>query len=738
MATIYQNHTFIEGYTDNNATYKLELLLAINQYPKENKSEVSYTLQWKGKNNNTPEEADADRIVLELYGDAVEFSIKYVNDVTGYKQFGEDYPIYYQERTSLGSKYSMLTSYSLRIYPGGEEVIGNLQTGKFTVYHELDGTATIHYRHPFYGIVNKNDDKTQSHDSINTHDLSIDLPQIDRAVIPVSADIFTDEANPNFSYEAVTGQSNVYYYYSNRSRIYRHTVEDKITSLQAALSLDGETIDIPFRDIPIGSTSYQFELTEADRDVLRQKVQGSNTVPIYYITKVKREVSYDTSYSNYYKSGEFINKTERSLTIVGCNPVLNPTVKDINPATLALTGDENTFVRYESMAEYAINATPSKHATIVSQSVQCGNKTIKDLPYGVIDDVESGDFNFYVSDSRNMAAASTVFKNFVEYIKPTCNHKLEIALYGETEAQIKVTISGNIFIGSFGASNNPLKLEMRYTDDNGVMGNWGVIRAVPTYSASNQTYTLETTISGFNYGKSYVFQCRATDKLNTVESPQYTIRLYPVFDWGENDFNFNVPVNLNAEELSMHNETIIRHNKEANNTVLSATGGHIYLRPGGTNDTTGESVIYPDGSVKFGGNVDLTAFSINGNQMADYIIETGEEAMGTNGTWYWCKWASGKSECWGCRNFGNTAVTTAWGGLYRSAIFTQDLPEDVFKTTPDVITMNVVNSNFGGWICKHENSAPSAVTTGSFIFVRPASATVSPLYIGFHIIGLWK
>ena len=162
------------------------------------------------------------------------------------------------------------------------------------------------------------------------------------------------------------------------------------------------------------------------------------------------------------------------------------------------------------------------------------------------------------------------------------------------------------------------------------------------------------------------------------------------------------------------------------------------MRPGGTNDTTGESVIYPDGSVKFGGNVDLTAFSINGNQMADYIIETGEEAMGTNGTWYWCKWASGKAEAWGCRNFGNTAVTTTWGGLYRSAIFTQDLPEDVFKTTPDVITMNIVNSNFGGWICKHENSAPSAVTTGSFIFVRPASATVSPLYIGFHIIGLWK
>jgi hypothetical protein len=84
------------------------------------------------------------------------------------------------------------------------------------------------------------------------------------------------------------------------------------------------------------------------------------------------------------------------------------------------------------------------------------------------------------------------------------------------------------------------------------------------------------------------------------------------------------------------------------------------------------------------------------------------------------------------------AVNTAWGNLYRSAIFTQDLPDDVFKTTPDVININIVNGGYGGWICKHENTAPSAVTTGSFIYVRPASAQVSPSYIGFHVIGVWK
>ena len=112
--------------------------------------------------------------------------------------------------------------------------------------------------------------------------------------------------------------------------------------------------------------------------------------------------------------------------------------------------------------------------------------------------------------------------------------------------------------------------------------------------------------------------------------------------------------------------------------------------------------------------------------------------MGSNGTWYWRKWLSGKAEAWGCRNFGNMAVNTAWGNLFRSEIFTQDLPYDVFIRTPDSININIVHGGYGGWICKHEQTAPSADTTGSFIYVRPAGATVTTSNLGFHIIGEWK
>ena len=550
-----------------------------------------------------------------------------------------------------------------------------------------------------------------------------------RGLIPTTANNFTDEENPSFGYKVNTP----YYAYNSTSNTtsFNTMQEDTPSEVQAALSFDGETIDIAYRDIPVSGTSYTFNLTAAEREVLRTKTQGSSTVPIYYMTKILRT---DTSES---LSQEFINKTQRYLTIVGCDPQLNPTVKDIKEETIALTGDENTFIRYESMAEYAINAVASKQASIVTQSVTCGSKTITNLPYGVIEDVESGTFNFYVVDSRNMAAAGSVFKNLVEYVKPTCYQKLEIELSGETGATIKLTVNGNYYNGSFGAADNTLQLEVRHTDDSGNMGEWQLLDGTPTFNGN--TYKLETTLSGFNYGKAYVFQCRAIDKLNFVESSQYTVRLLPVFDWSETDFNFNVPVNIEGN-LDINGETVLRHNAEAKNTVLSASGGHIYIRPGGTNSTSGETIIYPNGDISFGGTVDLgNSFTLNGNTLNDFVIDSGETSMGSNGTWYWQKWASGKAECWGCRNFGNMAVTTAWGNLYRSAFLTQDLPDDVFVTTPDVININIVNATFGGWICKHENAAPSAATTGSFIFVRPASATVTaPTYIGFHVIGLWK
>lgn len=624
----------------------------------------------------------------------------------GSKKYGSVSGTGYRDyRNAHNASFLILQSADVSDYiPHGPGVAHGLD-GTRKVMVKIDVNTHVVFPTDFYGHYNG---PFETADWVNLKDKTfiVELPPIERKTTIVTATNFNDEENPFFTYTIPENHKN-----------------SSLITVQAALSIDGVTDDIAYRNLSISDTSYTFELTEAERELLRTKSKsndGSN-LSIYYLTK--------TVCSN--TDGEtmtFYDSAERILTIYGSEPQLYPTVKDIKPETLALTGNENKIVRYESMAEFAINATASKHAEIAHQSVTCGTKTVYDLPYGVIDDTESATFLFNVTDTRGLQAQAVVAKDLVEYIKPTCNQETEIVLTGETGATINLKVSGNYFNNSFGIVDNTINLLVEYrATDNSFIDYF----ALSEPKLNGNTYEFNLEVTGLDYRKTYEFKSTVADKLNTVISATKTVKLLPIFDWSETDFNFNTPINMN-------NKTVLRHNAETNNTVLSASGGHIYIRPKGTDNTSGETIIYPDGSIKFGGAVNLNSFTIGGNELADYVIESGEASMGTNGTWYWHKWASGKAECWGCRNFGNMAVTTAWGNLYRSAILTQDLPEDVFITTPDVININIVNGNYGGWICKHENLAPSAVTTGSFIWVRPASATVSPTYIGFHVIGVWK
>jgi hypothetical protein len=142
------------------------------------------------------------------------------------------------------------------------------------------------------------------------------------------------------------------------------------------------------------------------------------------------------------------------------------------------------------------------------------------------------------------------------------------------------------------------------------------------------------------------------------------------------------------------------------------------------------------GDVHFYGNV---TGSVN-DAIKDYVIETGTEAMGSNGTWYWTKWASGKAECYGVRNYGNMAITTLWEGStsgYISQEFIQALPSGLFAAPPDVINRSLVDSNGIAWIGSGSTSRTATQTDG-FFCVRLAPATITKVHIGFHVIGRWK
>lgn len=473
------------------------------------------------------------------------------------------------------------------------------------------------------------------------------FPTLFNKAIITSAPNFTDTQNPTIKYSNPMG--------------------DGVSALEACIAdSKGNTVYVPYRDISKTGSSYTFNLTSKERQTLINAVGSGTSMTVRFYVRTKG--INDTDWS-------FISKT---FSLTDAMPDLAPAVVDMNETTIALTGDMTKLVKYYSQAACSTNGTVKQGATIKSQKVVNGAIT-KTNTTGVfaIPNVESGEFEFSITDSRNNTTTATITRTLIEYVKLTCNQSVQMGLVSEQGTRAEITITGNYFNNTFGAVKNELLLEVRHKEQNGEYGPWvneltdGITLSDAIVFDGN-TYSLTFGISELQYDKTYVFQARVTDKLSSITTDEYTIKLLPVFDWSGNDFNFNVPVSFQGEE------------------------------------------------------------------MADFVIAQGTEAMGTNGTWYWSKWKSGKAECYGVRNYGNMAINVAFGSMYGSADFTQALPSGLFMAAPDYIGITPMSGGYGTWVNSGYGTEATASATGTFQLVRPNSKTLSQAKISFHVIGRWK
>ena len=222
-------------------------------------------------------------------------------------------------------------------------------------------------------------------------------------------------------------------------------------------------------------------------------------------------------------------------------PTLNPTVVDNNSTTTALTGDSSKFVKYYSNASVSTGASARNSATLKSQKITCGAKSISSSS-GTINSVESGSFTFSATDSRGYTTTQTVNKTLIDYIKLTCSLN---AGAPTTDGVATLKISGNYWDGTFGALANTLTVQYRYKAQGGSYGSWTTVSA----TKSNNTYNATATISGLDYRTTYVFQARAVDKLATVNTDEQARRTTPIFDWSKDDFNINGTLKVNNTNI---------------------------------------------------------------------------------------------------------------------------------------------------------------------------------------------
>ena len=385
---------------------------------------------------------------------------------------------------------------SAAISTGGGSTI-HLGTTTHKVNHNADGSKSV----TITGTFNIQATLSGTYYSSLTASGTVTLDKIPRAATITSAPNFTDEDNPVIKYSNPAGSV--------------------VDALYAGIyGADGSTEYAAYRSISETGTSYTFELTDEEREAL---IAACTTAKSMTVRFYLRTVLGGTNYNKY---------VEKTLTIANATPTLAPTVKDASAIAKSLTGDDSKFIKGYSSAAYTIGASTKKLATIKSQKVTCGDK-ISTSASGTLLDVTSATFTFSVTDSRGYTTTKTLTKTLVDYVELTCSLK---ANNPTADGDMALKISGSYFNGSFGATANTLTVQYRMAENDGSYGDW--VTVTPTLSGNS--YSVDVALTGLDYQTKYTLQARAVDKLATAPSAARSVKATPVFDWGEDDFNFNV------------------------------------------------------------------------------------------------------------------------------------------------------------------------------------------------------
>ena len=382
-------------------------------------------------------------------------------------------------------------------------------SGTITVPHNADGSKTIAVSFKtviYYGA-----------SDATTYSDSWELDKIPRAAEIDSVSEFTDENTPIIKYTNYVGSA--------------------ATLIEAYIYADdGTTLLVDGKSVSITAGSVEYALTEAERNTLRKAAKSTNSLPVKF--KMRTMVSGVAYWSKPYAA---------SMSVVNANPTATIQYRDNNETANKVTGNNQIFMAGVSEFKYTITATPQKGAEITSYKVWLGSKWAEEQS-GQINDIDGDAFTYAVIDSRGNEFRDTVNISVVPYISVSCHQEANIDFYGETGAKITLNISGNFYNGAIGKTQNVIYLYYRIAEGSGEFGD-----LIPIYTErqidGNAFSCVHEVTEGLNYEKSYTIEVVAQDEYKGVSGGTKTLRLVPVFDWSENDFNFNVPLKYKNNEM---------------------------------------------------------------------------------------------------------------------------------------------------------------------------------------------
>lgn len=357
-------------------------------------------------------------------------------------------------------------------------------------------------------------------------------------------------------------------------RIYSGNGSVRDSTYKYDLAVDPAPSEIAATDANIGSTSM-ISITKYNPNYISEvsyHVTGMANYATIFSDSTRTSYAWTVPESmyDYIKGDREIEVTLRCTTFSGtdiigityafmtattseakCRPDVAITAKDTRAATVGLTGDNQKIVKGFSTLEATVTATVKKMATLSLVTVSNGSTVYSNTKSPVVvtfPNAESASVTASAKDSREYVGSNTENLTLINYSTPTINP--EITRENPTSDIVNVRINGIWFNGSFGKVTNTLAAKVRYKakDQSSFTGNYTTMAI--TVDGSN--YTATTQFTGLPYTSAYDIEFVVSDALHSGSIEQVVTKVdeirrgIPIFDWGENDFNFNVPVTFSA------------------------------------------------------------------------------------------------------------------------------------------------------------------------------------------------
>lgn len=404
-----------------------------------------------------------------------------------------------------GYNYSFSCSYAPTVSGSGLWTLETetITSGESTITHNVDGTKTI---------------SLSANARINGISMNISisgdaiLPKIDRYPLLLTAPDFSDEDDPTITYTTTLGFEGA-------------TVEAGI------FDSTGTTPYVSYRAVNVANGSYTFELTNTERDALRNATPNSNTLNVMFKLRT-------TTTNNV----EYFSTSIKQLRIVNANPTFTYTITETNQKVIDLLGTSaNTIIQNASVVRVITTPTTYKGTTMdaVMVTTEGFRDTDETPPYSVDVPVKSSNMRILVVDMRGNGAEELITKTLIGY-QPVDITSFSFKRVNSTSSNILVSLEATYYQQTFGNTTNVPVVKWKLDD--------GTYTTIPSSAYTIDTTNHKLTITNYqltnvlDYRQQGQFSLYMEDLLTTdTEGGENgkVLKGITTFDAGEHDFKVN-------------------------------------------------------------------------------------------------------------------------------------------------------------------------------------------------------